>query len=119
MPSKRAPKAADEQPKPIPAPFHESYGLLLDGLPDSVIQKVKTRAELRGLDPATADDYLIIELLESARGAYERKKTSSRLAAARRRASKKSLAAAAAVEPLEAAVEPLEAEAAVEPPAEP
>ena len=124
MPSKkRATKAApaDEQPKPIPAPFHGAYGPLLDGLPESVVGKVKARAEMRGLDLSTDDDY-IVEILESSRGAYERKKASSRLAAARRRASKKSVAAAAleaAVEPLEAAVEPLELEAAVESPAEP
>ena len=116
MPSK---KQATKAAAPGPAlGFHEAYTHLLDGLPASVVEKVRARAEARGLDISTEDDY-IVEILESSRGAYERKKASSRLAAARRRASKKSVADAAleaAVEPLEAAVEPLEAEAA---PAEP
>ena len=125
--TKAAPGPADEQPKPIPAPFHETYGPLLDGMPASVIEKIKARSEVRGLD-LSADDDAVRDLVESAHSAYQKKKESSRLAAAKRRASKKSAAAAleaavepleAAVEPLEAAVEPLEAEAAVESPAEP
>ena len=58
MPSKRSPKVApaDEQPKPTPAPFHEVYGLLLVGLPDSVLLKIKARAEVRGLDLSAEDE---------------------------------------------------------------
>ena len=123
MPSKRSPKVApaDEQPKPIPSPFHEAYGPLRDGMPTSVIEMIKARAHLRGFDLSADDDY-VRDLIESARSAYQKKKEGSRLAAAKRRAAKKSVAAAAleaAVEPLEAAVEPLEAAPAVEPPAEP
>ena len=119
MPSrKQAPKAApaDKQPKPAPPPFHEAYGPLLDGLPDSVIEKVKARAEMRGLDLAVADDYIVVELIEGARSAYERKKAGSRLSAAKRRAAKKSSAAPA----VEAAAAPADTPAdapAVEPPA--
>ena len=121
MPSKRSPKVApaDEQPKPTPAPFHEVYGLLLVGLPDSVLLKIKARAEVRGLDVAVGEDYLITELLESARSAYERKKLGSRASAARRRAAKKATAAPEAapeVEP-EAAIEAAPADAPA--PAEP
>ena len=101
MPSKRSPKVAPAD-KPTPAPFHESYGALLAGLPDSVLLKIKARAEVRGLDVAVGEDYLITELLESARSAYERKKLGSRASAARRRAAKKSAPEAA---PPEAAVE--------------
>ena len=108
MPSKRSPKVA-----PGPAlGFHEAYGSLLDGLPDSVIQKVKARAEMRGLDISTDDEY-IVEILESARSAYERKKEGSRASAARRRAAKKSTAALE-VEP-EAAIEAAPADAPAEP----
>ena len=109
MPSKRSPKVAPG-PAEIPAPFHESYGQPLDGLPSSVVEKVKARAEMRGLDLAVADDYIVVEILEGARSAYTRKKEGSRASAARRRAAKKA-AAAPAVE-TEAAIE-----AAVEPPA--
>ena len=112
MPSKRAPKIAPG-PAEIPAPFHEAYGPLLLGLPSSVVEKVKARAEVRGLDPATADDYLIIELLEGARSAYERKKAGSRASAAKQRAAAK---AAPEVEP-EAAIEAAPAEAPADAPA--
>ena len=104
MPSrKRSPKVApaDEQPKPTPAPFHEVYGLLLVGLPDSVLLKIKARAEVRGLDLA-ADDDAVRDLIETAREAYERKKAGSRASAARRRSAAKAKAAPE-VEPLEAA----------------
>ena len=116
MPSKRAPKAApaDKQPKPAPPPFHESYSHLLVCLPDSVVEKVKARAEARGLDVAVADDYIVVEILEGAREAYTRKKEGSRASAARRRAAKKA-AAAPEVEPeaapAEAPAEALEAPA--------
>ena len=104
MPSKRSPKVAPG-PAEIPAPFHAAYGPLLLGLPSSVVEKVKARAEVRGLDPATADDYLIIELLESAREAYERKKAGSRASAAKRRSTAKAKAALEAA-PAALAVEP-------------
>ena len=97
MPSKkRAPKVApaapaDEIPKPTPAdeipslsacaPFHEAYGPLLLGLPSSVVEKIKARAEVRGLD-ISEDDDAVRELPESAREAYERKKAGSRASAA-------------------------------------
>ena len=113
MPSKRSPKVAPgPAPKPTPAPFHEAYGPHLLGLPDSVIKKIAARAGARGLDLAVEADYLIIELLEGARSAYERKKEGSRASAARRRASKKALAAEVEPPAPEAAVE-------VEPPANP
>ena len=98
-------------PAEIPAPFHESYGALLAGLPSSVVKKVTARAEARGLDLAVPADYIVEELLEAARGSYERKKQGSKVSAAKRRASKKALAAApeAALE-----VEPPAPEAAVE-----
>ena len=108
---KRSPKVAPG-PAEIPSPFHESYSHLLDGLPDSVVQKVKSRISARGLDLAVEADYLIIELLEGARSAYERKKEGSRASAARRRASKKALAAEVEPPAPEAAVD-------VEPPANP
>ena len=116
MPSKRSPKVAqaDEIPKPTPAPFHEAYGQLLVGLPDSVILKIKARAEVRGLDLSAEDD-CVRDLIETARWAYERKEEGSRASAAKRRAAKKATAALE-VEQLEAA--PADAPA-VEPPAEP
>ena len=113
MPSKKQAKTAAPGPAEIPAPFHESYGPLLAGLPDSVIQKVKSRASARGLDVAIADDYIILEIIEGAREAYERKKQGSRLSAAKRRAAAK---AAPAVE-TEAAIEAAPAEAPAEAPA--
>ena len=117
MPSKRSPKVAPG-PAEIPAPFHEAYGPLLLGLPSSVVEKVKARSEMRGLD-LSADDDAVRELLESAREAYERKKAGSRASAAKRRAAKKATAALE-VEPLEAVLEAAPADApAVEPPAEP
>ena len=51
MPSKRSPKVPPG-PAETPAPFHDSYQPLILGLPDSVIQKVTSRAEMRGLDLA-------------------------------------------------------------------
>ena len=129
MPSKkRAPKPApaDEIPKPTPAdeipslsacaPFHEAYGPLLLGLPSSVVEKIKARADVRGLD-LSADDDAVRDLVETAREAYARKKAGSRASAAKRRAAKKATAALeAAVEPLEAALEaaPATLEAALE-----
>ena len=118
MPSKklrdRAPKAAPGPADEIPslaacAPFHEAYTQLLDGLPSSVVEKVKARAEVRGLD-LTADEDAVRDLLETAREAYERKKAGSRLAAAKRRASKKA-GAAAALESAPAAFEAAPADA--------
>ena len=100
MPSKRSPKVAPG-PAETPAPFHEAYGPLLVGLPDSVILKIKARAEVRGLD-LSADDDAVRDLVETARSAYERKKEGSRASAAKRRAAKKATAALE-VEPLEAA----------------
>ena len=108
MPSKRATKskqAAAPGPAEIPAPFHEAYGSLLQGLPDSVVGKVKARAEVRRLD-LSADDDAVRDLLESARASYERKKAGSRASAAKRRAAAKAAPAAApadapAVEPPE------------------
>ena len=117
MPSKRATKSkqaaapgpADEIPSL--APFHEAYTQLLDGLPDSVVGKIKARAEVRGLDLSADDDY-VRDLIETARSAYERKKAGSRASAAKRRAAAKAaLEAAPADAP---AVEP-----AGEPPEEP
>ena len=99
--------ALERQAACAPEPSH-----LLDGLPDSVVGKIRARAEARGLD-LTADDDAVRDLVSTAREAYERKKAGSRASAAKRRSAKKSLAAAAletagAVEPLEAAVaEPL------------
>ena len=103
MPSKRATKtkqAAAPGPAETPAPFHEAYGSLLVGLPDSVILKIKARAEVRGLD-LSADDDAVRDLIESAREAYERKKAGSRASAAKQRAAAKAAPAA-----LETAVEP-------------
>ena len=118
MPSKRSPKVApaDEIPKPTPAPFHEDYGPLLVGLPDSVLLKIKARAEVRGLD-LSADDDAVRDLVETARSAYERKKEGSRASAAKRRAAKKATAALE-VEP-EAAIEAAPADTPADAPATP
>ena len=127
MPSKkRAPKTktaaapgpADDLPsldtltlERQPSEFSRVYAQLLDGLPSSVIEKVKVHAEVRGFDTLAGGDD-VRELLENACIAYERKKLASRLGASRRRAAKEVGAAAVAV--LEAAPAALEAAPAVE-----
>ena len=104
--------ALERQAACAPEPSH-----LLDGLPDSVVGKIRARAEVRGLD-LSEDNDAVRDLVETAREAYERKKAGSRASAAKRRSAAKAKAAPAA---LETAVEPpAPADApAVEPPAEP